>query len=206
MNLTTPGGGSSSPSHREARARTSTSLIKSLLTPMIFLIPSLRTRRKNDEGIIAPRTPVRGSPLHSPVQMSSSYFPWSEDTSANNYATALSPDSARNPVPGLQLGPSRKGSPAPPRRIQSEAQVTKSAVNPRGIATRNGKHVVSDAELVDEPESVLNERVGKSMEGAEDGGADDSRSPTMSLGPKGREVLGGVEVVESLKHAKPKAD
>ncbi|KAI5454997.1 erv26 super protein [Naganishia albida] len=47
-----------------------TSLVKSLLAPVMSYVPGASRaggrRRQHDEGIIAPRTPLRGSPLPSP--------------------------------------------------------------------------------------------------------------------------------------------
>ncbi|WVQ82845.1 hypothetical protein IAT38_004980 [Cryptococcus sp. DSM 104549] len=121
VNLASPG-----PSQR-SRPRASTSLVKSALTPLLSLLPRLRGRaRRNSEGLIAPRTPVRGgTPLHSP---SGSYFPWGQEDPG---------------TPGggmgngsLGLTPDRMRTPPPPRRVQSEMQVTtKGALNPRAPGT-----------------------------------------------------------------------
>lgn len=65
-----------------------------MLEPILALLPRLKRRSKRerlDEGLLAPRTPVRGSPLHTPVRMGSfgpgsssgSYFPWGQDEQGN---------------------------------------------------------------------------------------------------------------------------
>ncbi|WWC90152.1 uncharacterized protein L201_005085 [Kwoniella dendrophila CBS 6074] len=163
--------GTSSPTHRQIRNKSSTSLVKSVLSPLLSLLPRIRSSssgrskygRKNDEGIIAPRTPIRGSPLHSPVLMpqqnlqqltSQSYFPWSSSDEKNGG----SPSNV-NLIPNYNLGggggssggsqSSRSNTPPPPKRIQSEIQISKNTggltpvqqiqKNPRGIATRNGR-------------------------------------------------------------------
>jgi hypothetical protein len=147
-----------------------TSLVKSILSPMVSLLPRIRSRsskrQESSEGLIAPRTPVRGSPLHSPVPMQQSYFPWGEESpSSSNSKSNSNPNSihksSHNPSPepssssrqslGVTsaMGSSSRGSsisrmktPPPPRRIASEANVL--GVNPRGIATRNGVPFASD--------------------------------------------------------------
>ncbi|KAK6904735.1 hypothetical protein L486_02803 [Kwoniella mangroviensis CBS 10435] len=145
VDLSSPGpssGGTSSPTHRQIRTRSSTSLVKSVLNPLLSLLPRVRRSggRKNEEGLIAPRTPVRGSPLHSPVimpQQTPSYFPWdsSEDTSSSNSPSHLNLN--------LGVNGNRSVTPPPPRRIQSELFISKNTnttnPNPRGIATRNGQ-------------------------------------------------------------------
>ncbi|WWC67276.1 uncharacterized protein I206_101184 [Kwoniella pini CBS 10737] len=162
------GHGSSSPTHRQIRRGSSTSLIKSVLNPLLSLLPRVRRNniRKNEEGLIAPRTPIRGSPLHSPVLMPSStirkdsnantsYFPWGsseENTISNSNISNFNLNLNNNNNSGS--GSSGNGSPRsitpppPPKRIQSEIQISKNSnfnsqnpqlINPRGIATRNGR-------------------------------------------------------------------
>ncbi|KAI9633169.1 transmembrane adaptor Erv26-domain-containing protein [Dioszegia hungarica] len=172
-----------------------TSILKSLLVPLVSLLPRLRRKnRRNDEGLLAPRTPIRGSPLHSPVPMSGTtgYFPWGNGPGsfagaggsgpgggsgglsrpgtpgagpgASAYASAssstsafssLSPEMAKKPTIALQRPP------GPPRRVQSEMQVSRGAPgsNPRGIATRNGVPAT--------PDSALGPASGSGGDGAE---------------------------------------
>ena len=198
IDLATPLGGP--PSYRQARARSSTSLLKSILVPIISLLPRLRTRRRNDEGIIAPRTPVRGSPLHSPVDMPQTYFPWGNDLppssntpNQSKYPSNLAPNSA--------IGRPFKMN--PPRRVQSEIQVSKGIANPRGLATREGKPVVTDAQLMEEAGEIV------STVGMSSGRVDSSSrpsSPSMSLGSRGLDLLGGAELVDSQIRPRSKAD
>ncbi|OCF42189.1 endoplasmic reticulum protein [Kwoniella heveanensis CBS 569] len=160
------GSGTQSPTHRQLRTRSSTSLVKSVLNPLLSLLPKIKRssrNRGNEEGLIAPRTPIRGSPLHSPVIMpqstsQSSYFPWgsSEDQSGlsgnsfspfHSHSNSGSGSSSAGGAGGSGSGnltPDRARTPPPPRRIQSEISISKgtgspSTVNPRGIATRNGR-------------------------------------------------------------------
>ncbi|WVF66587.1 hypothetical protein IAT40_001327 [Kwoniella sp. CBS 6097] len=142
------GSGTQSPTHRQLRARSSTSLVKSVLNPLLSLLPKIKRtsrNRGNEEGLIAPRTPVRGSPLHSPVIMpqstsQSSYFPWG--SSSEDVQSGL----GGSPFHSNSGSGSSGRTPPPPRRIQSEISISKGTgspgtgtVNPRGIATRNGK-------------------------------------------------------------------
>ncbi|EIW72930.1 hypothetical protein TREMEDRAFT_67140 [Tremella mesenterica DSM 1558] len=123
VDLSSPGT-YATPSRSRSRVPASTSLVKSILMPILSVLPTIRRRgAKNEEGIIAPRTPVRGSPLHSPIQMPPSYFPWGDDSGSSSSAftsSGLTPDTG--------IGISRPGSanrprntPPPPRRVQSEA-------------------------------------------------------------------------------------
>ena len=163
VDLSTPLEGQS---HRQQRSRTSTSLVKSLLAPILSVLPGLR-RKRSDEGLIAPRTPIRGSPLHTPVPMKQTYFPWGDSPPKQ---PSLSPMETLRP---------RGKTPPPPRRVQSEAWGH--GANPRGIATRNGLPVAEGAAGVRSTSPV-------SM-GQEDYG------PKMSLGPYGGERIVGADVV-----------
>lgn len=200
IDLHTPADGDP-PSHRQVRARTSTSLVKSLLIPLISLLPRIRNRRRqNDEGIIAPRTPVRGSPLPSPVNLpQTSYFPRGDDTASSSnpssYSSILTPDSAGGRMP--------RKSPLPPRRVQSEMNTTQGTINPRGMATRDGRPVVTDAQLTGEPEAMgdgIGVSSGMQLASCGPGG------PAISLGPRGTDILGGAEVIESQLRSRRKAD
>ncbi|ORY27345.1 transmembrane adaptor Erv26-domain-containing protein [Naematelia encephala] len=173
---------------RQLHQRASKSLVKSVLDPLLSVLPRMRRRRRDDEGILAPRTPVRGSPLHSPVLMAQNYFPWGGDDSnggsGSNHNHNLAPDSIR--------------SPGPPRRVQSEVQVNRAGVNPRGIATRNGRPPFPAG---DEPDDFT---LGGGGTASPKRGT--SPEPRMSLGPKGDSgpVDGPTEVIEGgigLNHA-----
>lgn len=194
VDLNTPGG----QPYRTLNHKRSQPLMKSVLTPLVSLLPRIRgrSRRSNafaDEGLIAPRTPVRGSPLHSPVSMGninqSGYFPWNGSNDAeggggpsyvpmsHSSSNTLTPESARNIPPG------------PPRRVQSEAQLTKGNTNPRGLATRNGLPVVPDSALSD----VEGGEGGTRAVGLGSGGRKDISRPTspgMRLAT-GNERVGG---------------
>ena len=189
-------------SHRQLRARTSTSLVKSLLNPIVSLLPRLRSRRRADEeGIIAPRTPVRGSPLHSPVEMpKTSYFPWGDDavpsSKSNNYPINLAPN--HSSLRGMRQ------SPPPPRRVQSELSLSKGADNARGLATRGGKPVVSDAQFAGGSEGMSN---GSGFSaGMERSASAETASPAMGLGPKGRDQYRGADVLDSQLRSRRKGD
>ncbi|WWD22718.1 hypothetical protein CI109_107211 [Kwoniella shandongensis] len=168
VNLSSPGVGVRQPAPKRR------SLIKTALDPVLSILPRLRSssRRKNEEGLIAPRTPIRGSPLHSPVQMPQSYFPWGSDDSAN--PTTSSTPTHNTLGHGSNLTPDRARTPPPPRRVQSEIQITKGATgNPRGIATRNGKPAFpldENAEIVEAPRRQAPIR---------------PTTPSMNLGPRG---------------------
>jgi hypothetical protein len=122
-----------------------TSLVKSILAPLLSLLPRLGGgRKRNDEGIIAPRTPLRGSPLPSPGIAPQGYSPWSGlDAPSNGNLTPgggslgvnLSPSMAfQNSVSNRNmLSPLMMKAP-PPRRTASEIHVsgsTGSQVTPR---------------------------------------------------------------------------
>ncbi|WVR03127.1 hypothetical protein IAU60_000117 [Kwoniella sp. DSM 27419] len=150
VDLSSPMPGDASPTHRQLRARSSTSLVKSVLNPILSILPRVRrSGRKNHEGIIAPRTPIRGSPLHSPVAMPQTYFPWGSDDSGSSNPSVL------NLSP--QVTPERSRTPPPPRRIQSAVDVSRphpgTQANPRGIATRDGRPWTgeTDAEVLVAP-------------------------------------------------------
>lgn len=188
-----------------------TSLLKSILVPIVNLLPRIRRRsgKRDDEGLLAPRTPIRGSPLHSPVHMGGSsggYFPWGGESSRpgtpsyGNGNTSLSPETAKN-RPQLQL-PRPTG---PPRRVQSEVYINKgSPANPRGLATRNGVPVATDDMLRSETADLGSTAIASgSVLGLSGAGAD---GPAMSLGPRGSERVGGAEVLESTGLTKRKAD
>ena len=96
-------------SQPRATVATRTSLVKSLLAPVLALVPGTRRTsrgRQHDEGIIAPRTPLRGSPLPSPrlsnvslqggpaaAAAAGTYSPWAEGSGSGSgsgsYATPL---------------------------------------------------------------------------------------------------------------------
>nr|KIR48513.1 endoplasmic reticulum protein [Cryptococcus bacillisporus CA1280] len=96
----------------------STSLIKSALVPLLSLLPSIRSRskRRNSEGLIAPRSPSKSSPLPSPALQSPNYYPW---------GTEEKPMSSPgfNPSHGSMTPLGRLKTPPPPRRTQSELQI-----------------------------------------------------------------------------------
>ncbi|ORX35056.1 transmembrane adaptor Erv26-domain-containing protein [Kockovaella imperatae] len=202
IDLSTPGGTPVGPSHRQIRAQSSTSLVKSLLVPLVSLLPRLRSRRKNDEGLIAPRTPIRGSPVHSPIAMPQSYFPWdgnSPNLSSTNSPRlgSLNPDVART----------MSRTPPPPRRVQSDAFVHGTGLNPRGIATRDGRPVFPDSGIAGEDITVdgVSKRlglgglgighVGTSSPGRSASSSARMESPSMSLGSSG--AVGNAEIVDA---------
>jgi hypothetical protein len=119
----------------QPRPRGNTSLVKSLLSPILALVPGTRRsagNRQNDEGIIAPRTPLRGSPLPSPrlsnVNLSlggsagaGSYSPWA-DNSGSNSGGFVTPRDALSPAPTLQPNSSGRTLAAPVSGTPSIAQ------------------------------------------------------------------------------------
>jgi hypothetical protein len=191
--------------------RKKSSLVKSILNPVIDYLPKLGSNRTRAvEGIIAPRTPVRGSPLHTPVNMSiqTNYFPWNGSEEGSSISNNSNSNSRNSPVPGsiaMGIGKGRPTSiktPPPPRRVQSEMMT--SGLNPRGIATRNGVPAVPDA-------------VGIPGAGGGGGGTGEEMrrargtrtpsrpsTPSMSLGPDRGEALGRVEIVDTKGLAQPK--
>lgn len=197
---------------KKATYRSKSSLVKSVLMPVIDYLPRLGSNRKgrqDPEGIIAPRTPVRGSPLHTPVNMpsvSTTYFPWNGSTTGSDDTSSLSLSRSQSrtssPAPGLGLhmgiGKGRPGqkTPPPPRRVQSEMMTQ--GLNPRGIATRNGAPAVPDGAgsvgggYTDEPTTIRRSTPSRPS------------TPSMSLGPDRGEVLGRVEIVDTKGQAQPK--
>jgi hypothetical protein len=201
---------------KKATYRSKSSLVKSVLMPVIDYLPRLGSNRKgrqDPEGIIAPRTPVRGSPLHTPVNMpsvSTTYFPWNgsatgSDESSLSMPMSRSQSRTSSPAPGLGLqmglGKGRPGqkTPPPPRRVQSEMMTQ--GLNPRGIATRNGVPAVPDGTgstgstgggYTEEPTTMRRSTPSRPS------------TPSMSLGPDRGEVLGRVEIVDTKGLAQPK--
>lgn len=107
-----------------------------------------------------------------------SYFPWGEEGGSSPQSTiplpTLGADSVRN----------RTRTPPPPRRIQSDAQVFH-GINPRGIATRNGKAVGVEESL----DALENTGAG--------GDASVSDSMKINLGPASGETLSRAQVLEA---------
>jgi hypothetical protein len=147
----------------------------------------------------------------------SSYFPWGGDEPVPSASPPYGASSSYTGGPsnnnlavshsiasGSPRGPSllnTRRTPPPPRRVQSEAQVTR-MTNPRGIATRNGVPVVTDDQLPasDEGEDKEASPAARKQVGTGAGG------PRMSLGPQGAEKLGEGEVLNSPMAPKRKAD
>ncbi|KAJ9124074.1 hypothetical protein QFC22_000869 [Naganishia vaughanmartiniae] len=87
------------------------SLLKSVLSPVLSLLPGRRTgsSRQNAEGIIAPRTPLRGSPMPSPRlgpvpmsrQPSFSNAAWNDDVSPATGSAYGTPANSGPGSPGL---------------------------------------------------------------------------------------------------------
>jgi hypothetical protein len=206
--------------HRAAY-RPKISLVKSILAPVINYLPHLGSKKKygqDPEGIIAPRTPVRGSPLHTPVNlpMPETYFPWNGNGSGET--TSSTPSSSRSGSgslgrasgTGIGIGIGRPGgrTPPPPRRVQSEMMTT--GLNPRGIATRNGVAAVPDSMLpgtgtggyTEEPVPDSIRRTGLGVAGRSIPRRPES--PSMSLGPERGVRLGGAEIIETKGQAQPR--
>ena len=145
--------------------------------------------------------------------MPQSYFPWE----TNGQATGNSPQSGAL-TPALLRTASR--TPPPPRRVQSDAQVN-SHVNPRGIATRDGKPVFPDVQLpadeVDGPARRLGlsfgatsaggNGLGLSSSSSRRGGESASDPPRIGLGQWGGTARAGeTDIVEADEPAKHKND
>jgi hypothetical protein len=141
FDLGTPGDGfpSSGSSSRTSILYTppKSSLVKSILAPILSLLPRIGGgRKRNDEGIIAPRTPLRGSPLPSPRLAPQGYSPWGVSEGANT--GSLTP-SGSHPSLGVgltastsfqnslsnraMLSPLKMNAP-PPRRTASEISMS----------------------------------------------------------------------------------
>ncbi|KAL1409647.1 erv26 superfamily protein [Vanrija albida] len=100
--------------------RSSASLVKSVLTPIVSLIPHLGRRSRDAEGLIAPRA---NSPA-PPSASSTSYFPWgAESSSASASPSAFYPPA---PVSDFTL---RGQTPPPPRRVPSEPPKSRSSIS-----------------------------------------------------------------------------
>lgn len=88
----------------------------------------------------------------------------------------------------------------PPRRVQSEVQVSVGsghstlAANPRGLATRRGKPALPDA-FLSSGSAGSDSPTGSSL-GLSTGEAV-SDGPKMGLGPSGQEKVGSTEIVEA---------
>ncbi|ODN73818.1 hypothetical protein L202_07345 [Cryptococcus amylolentus CBS 6039] len=117
INLSSPGPGAHSALPRSSKSKSPTSLVKSALIPILSILPSIgsRSSRRRSEGLIAPRTPTRGSPLPSPGIKPQAYYPWGSDD-------AFAPSSGAG-TPIRALTPERGHTPPPPRRAQSEISV-----------------------------------------------------------------------------------
>lgn len=83
------------------------------------LIPRIG-RRRDTEGIIAPRTPGL-SPVPSSVSLNGSYVPWGGESSPNS-PQAFSPMASYTGLPGA--GGSGFSTPPPPKRRVSQSSVT----------------------------------------------------------------------------------
>ncbi|WVQ72285.1 hypothetical protein IAR50_001835 [Cryptococcus sp. DSM 104548] len=117
INLGSPGPGGHINLSSQSKSKSPTSLVKSALIPILSLLPSIgsRSSRRRSEGLIAPRTPTRGSPLPSPGIKPQGYYPWGSDD-------AFAPSSGAG-TPARALTPERGHTPPPPRRAQSEISV-----------------------------------------------------------------------------------
>lgn len=114
------------------------------------MLPRIGGRsRRNDEGIIAPRTPIRGgTPMPSPGAQPQGYSPWGTPGAMGGSSTltpgganmgGLSPSSsfANSIANRAMLSPLKINTP-PPRRTASEINVsgaTGSSVAPRQMGT-----------------------------------------------------------------------
>ncbi|OWT37665.1 endoplasmic reticulum protein [Cryptococcus neoformans Bt1] len=105
--------------HPRADRKHSTSLIKSALVPLLSLLPSIRSRSRvrNPEGLIAPRSPSKSSPLPSPALQTPNYYPWGTEEKPMSSPGFISPHGSMTPLGGRKTPP-------PPRRTQSELQIT----------------------------------------------------------------------------------
>lgn len=118
-----------------------TSLVKSILTPVLSLLPRLRGgKRKDFEGIIAPRTPLKGSPQLMPT--TTGYSPWGapdHDVSSPggfslNYSSGqaslqiparnASPFSPAQRLSPLNTNGPNAHQPGPPRRTVSDMYIS----------------------------------------------------------------------------------
>lgn len=105
------------------------SLVKTMLEPVLSLLPRVRRRARLEEGLIAPRTPIRAATLLSPsVPPSPSvYAPWGgqDDSFGNGVSPAFIERLASNhAAAGRRTAP--RLTPPPPRRAMSEIHVSAS--------------------------------------------------------------------------------
>ncbi|WOO79668.1 Protein SVP26 [Vanrija pseudolonga] len=137
IDISSPGGAKPS-----RTVRSSSSLVKSVLTPIVNLIPHLGRKSRDAEGLIAPRA---GSPL-PPSANSTSYFPWGADaSSASTSPSAFYPPAS---VPDFSL---RGHTPPPPRRIPSEPPRSRSSISSE----------VDDASIIPPPKSTVGGPTGR---------------------------------------------
>lgn len=120
---------------------------------MFTFLPSLRGRRTRaaDEGLIAPRTPVRSSSFTAGSAPQQGYFPWN----GGSGDASPRPGTPTGPAYGnLSVDPIRRSigsTPPPPRRVQSEAQMTANNVNRRS----SSPHIVPGALGISEEPAQL---------------------------------------------------
>lgn len=124
--------------HAHADRKHATSLIKSALLPLLSLLPSIRSRSRvrNPEGLIAPRSPSKSSPLPSPALQAPNYYPWGTEEKPVSSPGFITPHRSMTPLGGPKTPP-------PPRRTQSELQITTRGNSHSGPRAEEGMRKVS---------------------------------------------------------------
>jgi len=123
------------------------SLLKSILAPVLSLLPRIRRRTRQEEGLIAPRTPVRGNtPVQSPSLSHASYTPWGGPDDTPGGATPAFTERVNS-----SFGLGGKGTmlltPPPPRRVNSDINIaspSKTATTPR-TSTESPRSITGNA-------------------------------------------------------------
>lgn len=124
--------------HAHADRKHATSLIKSALLPLLSLLPSIRSRSRvrNPEGLIAPRSPSKSSPLPSPALQAPNYYPWGTEEKPMSSPGFITPHRSMTPLGGPKTPP-------PPRRTQSELQISTRGNSHSGPRAEEGMRKVS---------------------------------------------------------------
>jgi hypothetical protein len=158
------------------------SLVKTMLEPVLSLLPRVRRRARLEEGLIAPRTPIRAATLLSPsVPPSPSvYAPWGgqDDSFGNGVSPAFIERLASNhAAAGRRTAP--RLTPPPPRRAMSEIHVPASPSGRPTFGASNNS--IDGGERPDTPSGVAS-AVARSVtpSGVANGGAAMRRVPSVN--------------------------
>ncbi len=121
IDLSTPGLGSAQySSYPTTSGSNHGSLVKSVLNPLLGLLPRIKRKRREAEGLIAPRTPNRATPMASPIALAPGYSPWNgpdESASMSGATSAFADRVSGRHGNGLLTPP-------PPRRATTDTNLS----------------------------------------------------------------------------------